>query len=85
MDYIINRKRKITLKDLLLEEQVLAPCIYDCLSARAAEIIGFKAALLSGGVLAYSMSGLPDMALITADELLWAADRISSYSQLSCE
>lgn len=82
MDYIINRKRKITLKDLLLEEQVLAPCIYDCLSARAAEIIGFKAALLSGGVLAYSMSGLPDMALITADELLWAADRISSYSQL---
>jgi hypothetical protein len=40
------------------------------LSTRAAEQTGFKAVLLSRGVLAYSIFGVLDIALITADELL---------------
>jgi methylisocitrate lyase len=75
-------EKKITLKALLEREQVFAPCVYDCLSARAAELTGFKAILLSGGALAYSMSGVPDMALLTADEVVWATDRIATYSPL---
>ena len=75
-------ERKTTLRELLEKEQVFAPCVYDCLSARAAELTGFKAILLSGGALAYSMSGVPDMALLTADEVVWATDRIATYSPL---
>ena len=30
-------------------ECVMVPCVYDCASARAAELAGYKAILLSGG------------------------------------
>ena len=43
------RENRIWLKDLVAKETILAPCVFDCMSARVAEICGFKAILLSGG------------------------------------
>ena len=42
----------------------------------------FTAILLSGGELAESVCGVPDIGLITADDLVQSAARISQYSVL---
>ena len=75
-------KKKQTLKDLLAKEKVLAPCVYDCASARAVEISGFKAMLLSGAELSMAMNGLPDIGVLSLDELIWAVTRITDVSPL---
>ena len=75
-------KKRASLRELVATEQVFAPCIWDCFSARAAELTGYKATLLSGGALGFSMSGVPDIGLLTADELIWATERIATYSPL---
>mgnify|MGYP002517186110 CR=1 FL=1 len=73
-------EKRITFRELLKNEQVFAPCVYDCLTARAAELSGYKALMLSGGAIAYSQDGLPDMAFATIDEVLWATERIVNMS-----
>ncbi len=73
---------RTTLRRLLAAEQIFAPCIWDCFSARAAEETGYKATLLSGGALSYAMNGVPDIGLLNAEELIWATDRIATYSPL---
>ena len=75
-------KKKETLKELLTREAVLAPCVFDCSSARAAELAGFKALMLSGAELSMSMNGLPDLGLLSLEELAWAVTRISSSTPL---
>ncbi len=68
--------------DLVKEEQIFAPCVWDCRTARAAELCGYKALMLSGGQLAESVAGLPDIGLITADDLVQSVERICNYSSL---
>ncbi|MGD8457569.1 MAG: isocitrate lyase/PEP mutase family protein [Anaerolineales bacterium] len=75
-------ENKTTLRELLEKGQVIAPCVYDCLSVRCVELAGFEAALLSGGAYAYSMCGIPDMGLLNPDELLWMTTRMTDYSPL---
>jgi len=75
-------KKKVTLRELVEKEQVFAPCVYDCFSARAAEICGYKAALLTGGGLNGNMVGMPDMAFLNIEELIIATDRICRYTPL---
>lgn len=78
----MEKMKKTTLRELLQKEQIFAPCIWDCRTARVAEVAGFKAALLSGGQLAESICGLPDIGLITADDLVQSTERICNYSPL---
>ncbi len=78
----ISLKGRTTLREVLEKEQVFAPCIWDCMSARVAEMAGFKAILLSSACLSYSLIGMPDIALITADELVSATERISATCKL---
>ena len=78
----ISLKNRTTLKELLEKEQVFAPCVWDCMSTRVAELAGFKAVLLSSACLSYSMIGMPDIGLITADELVAATERISNTTKL---
>ena len=73
---------KVTLRELVAKGQVFTPCIWDCRTARVAEVAGYKAALLSGGQLAESVCGLPDIGLMTADDLVQSAERICNYSPL---
>lgn len=75
-------KNQNNLRQMLTDGYVLAPCIYDCLSARAAELCGFKALMLSGCALAWSMIGMPDIGLLTADELIEATSRITDSCEL---
>ncbi len=72
-------KKKITAKQLFESgEQIFAPCVYDCMSARAAERSGYKCMMLSGGAIAYSMDGQPDMAFGTLDEVLTVVEAITN-------
>lgn len=51
---------KTTIRQLLERgEFVWAPCIYDCMSARIAEICGYNAVLISSCELEYAMNGIP--------------------------
>jgi 2-methylisocitrate lyase-like PEP mutase family enzyme len=48
---------------------LLAPGVFDALSALLAEQAGFEAAYLSGASIAYTRLGRPDIGLVTASEL----------------
>ncbi len=75
-------KDRITFRELVARQQVLTPCVWDCYSAKVAELAGFDAILLSGASLGFSMSGVPDLGLHNQEELVWATDRIADYSPL---
>lgn len=55
----------------------IVPGVFDAFSAMLSEKLGAKAVYLSGGALTSSM-GLPDIGLITLDELVSAVGRIRS-------
>ena len=74
-------ERKL-LREMLKKEQLLVPCVYDCLSAKAAQATGFPAIMLSGCSISYAMDGLPDMAMATIDELIYATERITACTSL---
>lgn len=78
----VSMEKRVTLKELVAKKQVFAPCVWDCMSARAAELSGFEAILLSGCALSYSMLGMPDVGLLTSDELVAATERITNTSPL---
>ena len=74
---------KTTLKELFEKEEIIiCPEIYDCASAKAVEMVGFQSILLSSGELSQSMLGVPDLGLLTLDEVVWATDRICNMSPL---
>ena len=74
--------KKTNLKDLLARECVVAPCVFDCASARAVELCGYKAMMLSGAELCMASKGMPDLGLLSLEELLWAVTRITDVSPL---
>lgn len=76
--------KKKSLRELVSEKQVFAPCVWDIMSARCAENAGFEATLLSGGALAEWVCGLPDIGLITADDLVRATEYITTVSEIPC-
>jgi 2-methylisocitrate lyase-like PEP mutase family enzyme len=79
---MFDKRPRTTFRELFATGQIFTPCVWDCYSAKAAEMAGFKATLLSGASLGFSMSGVPDMGLHNQEELIWATDRIADYSPL---
>ncbi|MFC0410033.1 isocitrate lyase/PEP mutase family protein [Roseomonas elaeocarpi] len=79
---MLDGRKKKTFREVMSEGQVFTPCVWDCYSAKAAEMAGFGAILLSGASLGFSMSGVPDLGLHNQEELVWATDRIADYSPL---
>jgi 2-methylisocitrate lyase-like PEP mutase family enzyme len=78
----MDRKR-ISFPELLKTEKgVIAPCVFDCSSARVAELAGFKAICLSGAELSMSMDGLPDLGILNLSELEWIVSRITDNCPL---
>ena len=63
-------------------EQVFAPSVWDCFSAKAAELCGYRAMLLSGAAVSKGLTGMPDLGLMTADELIYVTERITDFSPL---
>ena len=49
---------------------ILAPGVYDCISARVAQRAGFPAAFISGAAVTASVLGYPDVGLQTMPEIL---------------
>ena len=74
-----------TLREVLKETNscLLAPCVYDCASARAVELVGFKAAMLSGGELSLAMNGVVDYGFSNLTDIEWMVSRISQTSPLA--
>ena len=59
------------LRELLRQSgPVLAPGVYDCISAKVAERAGFDAAFVSGAAVTASVLGYPDVGLQTMPEIL---------------
>lgn len=73
---------KITLRSLMEKGPVVAPTVYDCLSAKMVEEAGFNAMCLSGAEMAAAYLGLPDIGLVTQTELEDNVRRISNSSWL---
>lgn len=73
-----------TLEELLesTDRCVVAPCVYDCASARAVEMVGFKAMMLSGGEVSIAMNGVIDYGFTNLTDLEWITSRISQTSPL---
>lgn len=78
----INNSKKTTLRELLEQGPVFAPCVYDCTSAKVDEMCGFKAMCLSGGEVSQSLVGMPDLGLVTQDELVSVVNHICDMSPL---
>lgn len=73
---------RTTIRQLLERgEFVWAPCIYDCLSARVAEICGYNAVLISSCELEYAMNGIP-AGMYNWEEYIWATERICNSTSL---
>lgn len=66
-------------RNLLEKGQVFAPCIWDCVSAKAAVSSGFESILLSGGTYATFCCGFPDIGLFTQDDLVRQTELICDY------
>jgi methylisocitrate lyase len=74
-----------SLRQLLNESDscILAPCVYDCASARSVEMVGFKAMMLSGGELSLAMNGVVDYGFTNLTDIEWMVSRISRTSPLA--
>lgn len=73
---------KGSLKKMLSEKQLLSPCVWDCYSMKAVELAGFDCALLSGSAVSESLTGTPDLGLITVDELVGVAERVARFANI---
>ena len=73
-----------SLKEVLSEAKscVVAPCVYDCASARAVEMVGFSAMMLSGGEVSIAMNGVIDYGFGNLTDIEWITSRISQTSPL---
>ena len=74
---------RYTIPELLEREKycVMTPCVYDCSSAKAVELAGYKAMLLSGGEVGESLGAI-DEDEMTEDEMLFVASHICDSSPL---
>jgi 2-methylisocitrate lyase-like PEP mutase family enzyme len=73
----------MTLRDRLTQPRpLLAPGVYDALSALLAQQAGFEALYLSGAAIAYTQLGRSDVGLTTASETASVLARITDRVQL---
>lgn len=61
--------RRRTLRDAMSTGLVMAPGVYDSLSARAAETVGAEAIFVTGAGVSASLLGTPDFGLLTMTEV----------------
>jgi carboxyvinyl-carboxyphosphonate phosphorylmutase len=78
----VATKRK-QFRALLAGEECLVPAsIYDPLSARGAEEIGYELAFMAGSVASLAILGAPDLVIVTLSELVEQARRIARATSL---
>lgn len=74
--------RSATLRRLLADHPVVLPGAFNALTARAIEQAGFEAIYLSGGALANSLVGVPDIGLTTLSEATLHATRCAAVTTI---
>jgi len=73
----------LKLRELLVPNKLnIVPELYDCMSTKAAEMNGFEIVMISSSDLACSLTGIPDLQLLTVDEVVGATDRISNMTNM---
>jgi 2-methylisocitrate lyase-like PEP mutase family enzyme len=76
-------KKTAMLRKLLNEPGLLVvPGVYDCMTARIVERIGFKAVFMSGGGIRDAQLGMPDIGVATATEVVDRARYIANSVSL---
>jgi 2-methylisocitrate lyase-like PEP mutase family enzyme len=72
-----------SLANLLAQGQlVIAPGVYDCITARLAETAGHQAAYMTGSGVSMSRLGVPDLGLLSFAEMADQAKRIADVTSL---
>jgi methylisocitrate lyase len=74
--------RSARLRAALRDHTVVLPGAFNALTARAIEQAGFEALYLSGGALANSMVGVPDIGLTTLSEAAYHAARCAAVTTI---
>ncbi len=74
----MHNKRKITLRERLADTNdiIILPGVYDALTAKIAEDVGFETAFQTGYGTSASLLGMPDFGFLNAGETLENAKRI---------
>ncbi len=76
-------KKTTMLRNLLKEPGLLVvPGVYDCMTARIVERVGFKAVFMSGGGIRDAQLGMPDIGIATATEVVDRARYIANSVRL---
>ncbi len=75
-------KAEMIRRSLKENGQLIMPGVYDALSAQIATKAGFEVIFISGYSLAATMLGEPDFGILTQTEMLSAAQRICSVTDL---
>ncbi|MBA3726121.1 MAG: isocitrate lyase/PEP mutase family protein, partial [Armatimonadetes bacterium] len=70
------------LRSLLDQPPLIAPGVYDAITAKLAEQAGAKAVYLSGAGVTNSMTAMPDIGLLTMDEMARQANYVCSAVQV---
>lgn len=60
----------------------IVPELYDCLSAKAAEMNGFEVIMVSSGDLACGMTGIPDLQLLSIDDFVRVTEQITRMTTM---
>ncbi len=71
-------KRKISIRERLADDNdiIILPGVYDALTAKIAEDVGFETAFQTGYGTSASLLGMPDFGFLNAGETLENAKRI---------
>jgi len=77
-----HQERSAQLRRSLHKHAIIAPGAFNALSAMMIEKAGFEAIYLSGAVLSNSVGGVPDVGLMTCDDLEVHALRIAAVTTL---
>src|SRR5258708_12025372 len=77
------RKRRVALRSILAGSSCVRPgSVYDAISIRIAEDLGFEVGMFGGSVASFAVLGDPDIALITLTELAEQMRRMSRAAAL---
>ena len=72
-----------TLRAYIADGKVrLVPELADCAGAKAAEMNGFEVIMISSGDLACSLTGIPDLQLLSIDDFCQATQRITNMTRM---
>lgn len=87
LPYILTPESKVPAADrlraMIADGKVrIVPELYDCMSAKAAEMNGFEVIMVSSGDLACAMTGIPDLQLLSIDDFVRVTEQITRMTPM---